>query len=40
MRWGELIVLRPRHIDFLRRAVTVEETIVEVRRSIPVPVSG
>ena len=32
MRWGELIALRPRHIDFLRRSVTVEETIVEVSK--------
>jgi integrase len=32
MRWGELIALRPRHIDFLRRTVTVEETIVEVSK--------
>jgi integrase len=32
MRWGELIALRPRHVDFLRRTVTVEETIVEVSR--------
>ena len=32
MRWGELIALRPRHIDFLRRHVTVEETIVEVSK--------
>jgi integrase len=32
MRWGELIALRPRHIDFLRRTVTVEETIVEVAK--------
>jgi integrase len=30
MRWGELVALRPRHIDFLRRSVTVEETIIEV----------
>ncbi|MCW2809040.1 MAG: phage integrase family protein [Marmoricola sp.] len=30
MRWGELVALRPRHIDFLRRSVTVEETITEV----------
>lgn len=30
--WGELIALRPRHIDFLRKTVTVEETIVEVSR--------
>jgi integrase len=32
MRWGELIALRPRHVDFLRRSVTVEETIIEVSR--------
>jgi integrase len=32
MRWGELIALRPRHIDFLRRQLTVEETIVEVSK--------
>jgi len=32
MRWGELIALRPRHVDFLRRTLTVEETIVEVSR--------
>lgn len=33
-RWGELIALRPRHIDFLRRAISVEETIVEVSKKI------
>jgi integrase len=32
MRWGELIALRPRHIDFLRRSLTVEETVVEVSK--------
>jgi integrase len=32
MRWGELIALRPRHVDFLRRQLTVEETIVEVSK--------
>jgi integrase len=32
MRWGELIALRPRHIDFLTKTVTVEETIIEVSR--------
>jgi integrase len=32
VRWGELIAIRPRHIDFLRRTLTVEETIVEVSR--------
>ncbi len=30
LHWGELVALRPRHIDFLRRTITVEETIVEV----------
>lgn len=34
LRWGELIALRPRHIDFLRRTVTVEETIVEVSTKV------
>jgi integrase len=34
LRWGELIALRPRHIDFLRRTLTVEETIVEVPKKI------
>lgn len=32
LRWGELIALRPRHIDFLRRTVSVEETIVELSK--------
>jgi len=32
LRWGELIALRPRHIDFLRKAISVEQTIVEVSR--------
>ena len=32
LRWGELVALRPRQIDFLRRTITVEETIVEVSR--------
>jgi integrase len=32
LRWGELVALRPRHIDFLRGTLTVEETIVEVTR--------
>lgn len=32
LRWGELVALRPRHIDSLRRTITVEETIVEVSR--------
>ena len=32
MRWGELVALKPRHIDFLRRTITVEDTIIEVSR--------
>jgi integrase len=32
LRWGELIALKPRHIDFLRRTLVVEETIVEVSK--------
>jgi len=32
LRWGELIALKPRHIDFLRRSLAVEETIVEVSK--------
>jgi integrase len=32
MRWGERIALRPRHIDFLRKSVTAEETIIEVSK--------
>lgn len=32
MRWGELIALRPRHIDFLSKSVTVQETVIEVSR--------
>ncbi|GAA0603734.1 tyrosine-type recombinase/integrase [Sporichthya brevicatena] len=32
LRWGELVALRPRHLDFLRRTLTVEETIVEVSK--------
>jgi integrase len=32
MRCGELIALRPRHIDFLTKSMTVEETIIDVSR--------
>ena len=35
LRWGELVALKPRHIDFLRRTLTVEETIVEVSKNSP-----
>ena len=34
LRWGELVALRPRHVDFLRRSITVEETIVEISKKI------
>jgi integrase len=30
LRWGELIALKPRHLDLIKRTVTVEETRVEV----------
>ncbi len=30
LRWGELIALRPRHLDLLKHTLSVEETIVEV----------
>jgi len=32
LRWGELIALKPRHIDLLRRCLAVEEAIVEVSK--------
>src|SRR5207342_1868225 len=32
MRWGELIALKPRHIDFLRKQLTVTDTIMEVSK--------
>ena len=34
LRWGELVALRPRHINFLRRLVHVRETIVEVSKKM------
>src|SRR4051794_21140549 len=30
LRWGELIALKPRHLDLLKRTLSVEETVVEV----------
>ena len=30
LRWGELIALKPRHFDLIKRTLTVEETVVEV----------
>jgi integrase len=32
MRWGELVALRPRHIDFLRKLIAIENTVVGVSR--------
>jgi integrase len=40
MRWGELIALKPRHIDFLRKSITVEDTVIEVSGSTPLPARG
>ncbi len=30
LRWGEFIALKPRHLDLIKRTLTVEETVVEV----------
>jgi integrase len=30
LRWGELIALKPRHLDLIKRTLIVEETVVEV----------
>jgi len=30
LRWGELIALKPCHVDLLKRTLSVEETVVEV----------
>ena len=40
MRWGEAIALRPRHINFRRRTVSVEETIVETSKINSPPVNA
>lgn len=32
IRWGELIALKPRHIDFARQTITVTDTIMEVSK--------
>ena len=32
LRWGELVALRPRHIDWLRRHIRVEETVLELSK--------
>ena len=40
MRRGELIALRPRHIDFLRRTPPSRRRSSRFRRSTLVPVSG
>lgn len=34
LRWGELIALRPSHIDFLRRLIRVEQVVVEVSKKM------
>ena len=30
LRWGELIALKPRHLDLIKHTLSVEETVVEV----------
>ncbi len=30
LRWGELIALKPRHLDLIKRTLSVEETVVEI----------
>jgi integrase len=39
LRWGELIALKPRHLDLIKRALTIQETVVEVsiKSSPPAP---
>jgi integrase len=32
MRWGELVALRPRHINWLHRTITISETVVELSK--------
>ena len=40
LRWGELVALRPRHIDVHARTITVQETIVEVSAKTPPPANA
>ena len=40
LRWGELIALRPRHVDLPRRTLVVEETIVEVAKKDSPPLAS
>jgi integrase len=40
LRWGELIALKPRHIDFLRRTLAVDETIIDVSKKHSPPASA
>jgi integrase len=40
LRWGELIALKPRHLDLIKRTLSVEETIVEVSIKNSPPVNG
>ena len=41
LRWGELIALEPRHLDLIKRTLSVEETAVEVsiKNSPPAPMA-
>jgi len=40
LRWGELIALKPRHLNLETGRLTVQETIVEISRRTPPPGSG
>ena len=41
LRWGELIALKPRHLDLIERTLKVEETVVEMSiRELPHRRSG
>ena len=35
LRWDELVALKPRHIDFLRRTLAVEETMEVSKKHSP-----
>jgi integrase len=32
MRWGELVALRPQHVNWLHRTITISETVVELSK--------
>jgi integrase len=40
LRWGELVALRPHHLDTVTATLTVEDVYVEVSRRTPPPARG